>query len=182
MKLSEPIIEPVGECWPEWQIYAELAKRLGLGNDFWDGDYERCIDDLLAPSGITVAELKRNPDGVRRTVSRRPAKYYEEHGFDTPSGKVEIASSILAQHGHEPLPVYREPMESPLSRPDLAASFPLVLTSGARNINYTHSQFRQIQKLRQKSPEPLVEINPIDARERGIQSGDDVVEAPLEVV
>lgn len=175
MKLLEPIIEPVGECWPEWQIYAELAKRLGFGDEFWGGDYEKCIDHLLEPSGITVEELKRNPEGIRQTVPPRPDKYYEEHGFSTPSGKVEIYSSILEQHGYDPLPVYREPMESPISRPDLAVSYPLVLTSGARNINYTHSQFRNIQRLRQNSPEPLVEINPADAGIRSIRSGDEVV-------
>jgi len=168
----EPVIEPVGECWPEWKIYAEMAKRLGFGHEFWGGDYEKCINHVLEPSGITIEELKRNPAGVRRDVPPRPPKYYEKYGFSTPSGRVEISSSILKQHGHEPLPVYKEPMESPVSRPDLAELFPLVLTTGARDINYTHSQFRHITRLRKNSPEPLVEINPVDARLRNIQSGD----------
>ena len=172
VSLIEPVIEPVGESWPEWKIIFELGKKLGLGDEFWDGDFEKCLSYILEPSGITLEELRRNPEGIKYPVPPRPAKYYEKAGFQTPSGKVEISSSILAQHGHEPLPVYKEPMESPVSRPDLVSSFPLVMTSGARKLPFTHSQYQNIPQLRQMQPEPLVEINPSDAAPRGIKSGD----------
>jgi len=172
VSLIEPAIEPVGESWPEWKIYSELAKRLGFGDKFWDGDFEKCLSHILEPSGITLDELRKHPEGITYPISPRPAKYYEEAGFQTPSGKVEISSSILAEHGHEPLPVYKEPVESPVSRPDLAESFPLVMTTGARKPPFIHSQYRNIPKLRKMIPEPLIEINPSDASPRGIQSGD----------
>jgi anaerobic selenocysteine-containing dehydrogenase len=165
----------VGESWPEWKILLELARRLGLGDEFWDGDLEKCFSYILEPSGVTLEDLRRNPGGVAFTMPPRPARYYEKAGFKTPSGKVEISSSILAKHGYEPLPVYEEPMESPLSQPDLAASFPLVLTSGARHLAYAHSQFRNIPQLRKMAPEPLAEIHPSDASPRGVQSGDMVI-------
>lgn len=174
--LIEPAIEPVGQTWPEWKIYFELAKRLGLGDEFWNGDLEACFNYILQPSGITVDDLVRQPDGtVKRPVPSRPAKYYEQAGFQTPSGKVEICSSILAKHGHDPLPVYKEPAESPVSKPQLADSYPLVLTTGARMLPFTHSQFRNIPQLRQLMPDPLVDINPVDADVRGIKSGDIVM-------
>jgi len=175
ISLIEPAIEPVGESWPEWKIFFELGKRLGLGNELWDGDFEKCLSYILEPSGITLEDLRRNPEGIKYTMPSKPAKNYEKAGFQTPSGKVEISSSILAQHGYEPLPVYKEPMESPVSRPDLADSFPLVLTSGARLLPFVHSQYRNIPQLRQMVPEPLVEINPSDAKSRGINSGDMVI-------
>jgi len=87
---------------------------------------------------------------------------------------VEIASSILAQHGHDPLPSYEEPVVSPVSRPDLAESYPLVMTSGARTVIYTNSQYRQLKRLRRALPHALVEINPADAEERSIKTGDTV--------
>jgi anaerobic selenocysteine-containing dehydrogenase len=87
---------------------------------------------------------------------------------------VEISSSTLAEHGLDPLPVYKEPPESPLSRPDLAKKYPLVMSSGARVMAYTHSQFRNIPALRKLMPEPLVDINPTDASPRGIKTGDTV--------
>ncbi len=170
--LIEPAIEPIGESWPEWKIFSELAKRLGFGNEFWDGDFEKCLSYILEPSGITLENLRQHPEGIKYPVPPKPAKSYEQAGFQTPSGKIEISSSILAQHGHEALPVYKEPAESPVSRPDLVGSFPLVMTSGARNLAFTHSQFRNIPQLSKILPEPLVEINPSDAAPRGIQTGD----------
>jgi len=175
IRLIEPAIEPVEESWPEWKIFSELAKRLGFGHEFWDGDIEKCFSYILEPTGITLKELKKRPDGIQYPQSPRPAKYYEKAGFQTPSGKVEISSSILAEYGYESLPVYKEPVESPVSRPDLMQSFPLILTSGARTIYFTHSQHRNIPQLRKMVPEPLLEINPFDAEPRGIHSGDKVI-------
>lgn len=175
VNLVEPAIDPVGESWPEWKIFSELAKRLGFGDEFWNGDFERCVSHILEPSGISLEELKQHPEGIRFPITPRPPKHYEQKGFQTPSGKVEISSSILAKAGSEPLPVYKEPMESPVSRQDLVDSFPLVLTSGARTVQFTHSQHRNIPQLRQKVPEPLLEISPSDAEARGIQPGEMVV-------
>jgi len=175
IKLIEPAIEPVGESWPEWKIYSELAKRLGLGDLFWNGDFEKCANYILEPLDITYEDLKQHPEGIKRPLPPRPEKYYEKAGFQTPSGKVEITSATLAEHGLDALPVYKEPPESPISRPDLASSFPLIFTSGARTLAYTHSQFRNIPQLRKLMPEPLVDINPADAKPRGIKSGDTVI-------
>jgi anaerobic selenocysteine-containing dehydrogenase len=119
--------------------------------------------------------LKHHPEGIKWSPPSRAESSTKEISFQTPSGKLEIASSLLAEHGFEPLPVYKEPPESPVSRPDLAKSYPLVLTSGARVLAYTHSQFRNIARLRRLMPDPLVNINPTDASPRGIQSGDMVI-------
>ena len=174
IKLIQPAIEPAGESRTEWNIYSELAKRLGFGDLFWDGDFEKCVNHILEPLGISYAELKQNPDGIHHPPAMKVEKEYEKGGFKTPSRKVEIASSTLAEHGLDPLPVYKEPPESPVSRPDLAKSYPLVMTSGARVMAYTHSQYRNIPQLRKLMPEPLVDINPADAKARGIRSGDTV--------
>jgi anaerobic selenocysteine-containing dehydrogenase len=124
--------------------------------------------------GTTYEYLSQHPEGLPCPSSAKPEKYYEQSGFGTPSGKVEIASATLADQGIEPLPVYEEPADSPLSRPDLKESFPLVLTSGARVLAYTHSQFRNLKPLRKLVPEPVVDINPADAKPRGIKTGDEV--------
>ena len=179
IRLIEPYIEPLAESWPEWKIIFELARRLNLGGLFWDGNFERSLNQILEPSGSTVARLREHPEGVEYKESLRPERYYEQAGFQTASGKVEIFSHVLKEHGHDPLPVYQEPLESPLSRPDLAERFPLVLTSGARNIAFTHSQYRNIPRLRRITPEPIVQVNPVDAGPRGISSGEIVkVESP----
>ncbi len=173
-RLIEPAISPVGECRTEWDIFSSLAKRLGFGDLFWDGNFNKCADHIIEPMKITIADLKQNPRGVKLPTRPRPEKHYEQTGFQTPSGKVEIACETLTEHGLDALPVYREPPESPLSRPDLLEKYPLVMTSGARVMAYTHSQFRNIPRLRRLMPDPLVDINPTDAAPRGIKTGDSV--------
>ena len=98
-------------------------------------------------------------------------------GFATPTGKFEIASTILEEHGYDPLPVYTEPLESPLSQPELARKFPLVFNSGARVTTDFRSQFHGIDGLAKERPEPTVMLNPADAQVRGIAHGDPVIVA-----
>jgi anaerobic selenocysteine-containing dehydrogenase len=178
-KMIQPAIQPVGECRTEWDIYAALAERLGFGDLFWHGDFDKCVDHIMAPLNITATELRHQTIGIRVPVTPRPEKDYEKDGFRTASGKVEIASSVLAEHGLDPLPAYVEPPESPLSRPNLVGLYPLVMTSGARVMAYTHSQFRNIPRLRKLMPEPQVDINPSNAAWRNIKTGDTVTISSL---
>ena len=68
-------------------------------------------------------------------------------GFETPTGKFEIASTLLEEYGYDPLPRYVEPTESPASRPDLAARHPLVFNSGAHHNADLHSLHHSIPGL-----------------------------------
>lgn len=103
-----------------------------------------------------------------------------ETGFGTPTGKVEFVSTILEGSGHDGLPIYREPYWSPFSVPELAPSYPLVITTGARTRTYTHSQGRELEILRNQEPEPFLEIHRQAAAERGIEEGDPVrISSPL---
>ena len=78
----------------------------------------------------------------------------------TPTGKVELYSTIFEGCGLDPLPYFEEPPESPVSTPELTEEFPLVLTTGARVRAYFHSEHRQVQSLRKMNPDPLMEIHP----------------------
>ena len=121
---------------------------------------------------------------LRRLVFRKyPAMYrkYEGFmkGFMTPSKKVEIYSERLAQLGQPPLPVYEEPAESPVRRPDLARDYPLILIAGSKLEPYTHSMMRNIPSLHAEAPADVLEIHPRAAAELGIRDGDNVmVESP----
>ena len=75
---------------------------------------------------------------------------YQEQGFGTPSGKVEIFSTDLQTIGQSPLPEFRPP------RLDPTLEFPLVLTSAKTPI-YCHSQHRNLSRLRRVIPDPVVE-------------------------
>ena len=67
----------------------------------------------------------------------------------------------------QPLPEYVEPLISPLSRPDIAADYPLVLTN-AKFTTYIHSQLRGLSSLRKAAPEPSADIHPDTAEHYGI--------------
>ena len=93
-------------------------------------------------------------------------------GFDTPSGKFEIWSTVLEDYGYEPLPKYVEPKEGPVASPKLAQEFPLVFNSGARPHTDFRSQHHGIKGLAKDKPEPTVDLNLADAAERDIKTGD----------
>ncbi len=164
----------VEECWSDHKIIIELAKRLGLRQAFWDS-VEEYLDYVLAPSGMKWKEF------AEVGFLQAPLRYrkYEEEGFKTPSGKVELYSSILESWGFDPLPSYVEPPETPYSRPDLAEKYPLILTTGARSPYFFHSEYRQLSSLRELQPDPQVEIHPETAAALDIKDGDWVwIEAP----
>jgi anaerobic selenocysteine-containing dehydrogenase len=93
-------------------------------------------------------------------------------GFNTPTGKVELYSTLFEKAGLDPLPYYEEPPESPVSTPELAEEYPLILTTGAKVFAFFHSEQRQVPLLRQLNPDPIVEIHPDTAHELGISDGD----------
>jgi anaerobic selenocysteine-containing dehydrogenase len=168
--LKQKALEIQG-CWPDWKIMAELAKRLDLPEAFPWTDVEEAIDYQLSASGITVEQLKAQPGGIRFKDGETYRKYQQE-GLATPSGKVELFSQALAERGYEPLPVWEEPVESPVSRPEVARDFPLIGCSAGKTVNYVHSQYHHIPTLRKREPEPRVRLHPRDASERGIVDGE----------
>jgi anaerobic selenocysteine-containing dehydrogenase len=93
-------------------------------------------------------------------------------GFNTPTGKFEIRSSVLEEHGYDGLPVYTEPRESPGSNPALAGRYPLIFNSGSRVTTDFRSQHHGVLGLLKERPEPTVTMNTEDATERGIKTGD----------
>jgi anaerobic selenocysteine-containing dehydrogenase len=162
----------IGECWQDHKIFMELGKR--MGQQWWD-TVEDALDWLLEPSGLTWEEFKK----VGYLHGEQKYYKYKEKGFRTPTGKVEMSSTILERWGRDPLPKYTELAESPVSTPDLAEKYPYILNSGLRTMTYFHSANRQIPWLREIRPDPLVELHPETAAKHGIQEGDWVwIESP----
>ncbi len=173
-------VRPRGQALGDSELIFEMARALGLESQFWDGDIQASFDARLAELGLSFTDLPRSGAPVDVQITESRERGYLEHGFGTPTGKIEFVSTILENEGYEGLPVYREPHWSPVSTPDLASRYPLVLTSGARSRTYTHSQGRQLDTLRSHEPEPLAQMNPADAEARSIQDGEDVkLSSPL---
>jgi anaerobic selenocysteine-containing dehydrogenase len=170
VQLRRPLVAPRGEARSDLQIVFDLATRLGLGAHFWNGDIDEAFRHQLAPSGITLEELRAHPEGVRVPLTTRYRKYADT-GFATPSHKVELYSATLAAHDYSPLPAFEEPLTSPRSRKDLADRYPLVL-SCAKSLFFCETQHRQVAALRKSARDPQVEMHPSTAAARGITAGD----------
>jgi len=173
-----PQVEGQYDRRPDYDIWRGLGIRMGQ-EEYWPWP---TLKDALAyklePLGLgSFDEVMQKTGGVIR--STKEEKKYEKLGFGTPTGKVELYSTILEQMGYDPLPQYREPAESPISTPELAKDYPLILTTGARHLPFYHSEHRQIDSLRQQHPNPIVQINPEMASRLGIEDGDWVwIETP----
>jgi len=158
----------VGECKSDEEIFVELARRMKL--PVCTESVEEVLNSQLKAGGlgVTFAELKQ------KGFIKVPFKYrkYEEHGFKTPTGKIELYATRFEQMGYAPLPYFEEPPESPISRPDVAKDYPLVLTTGARISYYFNSEHRQIEKLRKAHRDPMADIHPDTAERHGIKKGD----------
>jgi anaerobic selenocysteine-containing dehydrogenase/ferredoxin-NADP reductase len=196
VQLRPRMVSPRGESRSDNDIVFDLACRLGMGEQFFDGSLERGWDHMLAPLGITVAALRQAEGGVRRrlahtdrkyaappaataspphgtdggeaTADGGPAAWPTVAGFATESRRVELYSELLLRHGYDPLPDHVEPADSPR---DGDARYPLVLTS-AKSGYYCHSQHRSLVSLRKRDPVPRVAMHPSLAQDRGIAAGD----------
>lgn len=162
----------VGEALPDTQIMIELGRALGFLDEFPTEDIEYYIDEDLKPSGITLAQLRENPEGV--VFGAIEYEKFKTAGFRAPGGKVNIYSEVLEENGFPPLPLWIEPIESPRSEPELAKDYPFVLFTGRSGPMFVHEQRRTIPWLREMQPEPYLWINTKTARELGIAEGEKV--------
>jgi len=145
------------ECWEQYNTVYDFINHLRLFNaeDFKDVCKEVYVQK---PAPYYKFEIGRSrPDG--------------QLGFNTPTGRVELYSTVFEKFGEDPLPYYMEPQYSPVSTPELTEKYPLVLTTGARSYAFFHSENRQIPFCRETNPDPIFEINPEDAKKYGVIDG-----------
>jgi anaerobic selenocysteine-containing dehydrogenase len=182
VRLREQVVKPVGEARNDVLIFAELANRLGLGQIYPQTEQE-VVTRAFANNPHVLQQLRDNPEGVNLPVAEPTYRKWErgllrpdgKPGFNTPSGKVEIASTLLSKHGYEALPVYVEPIEGPRQNPALFGRYPLILNTGARINSTFRSQHLNIPNLVKVQNKPEVLVNPVDAEIRGISDGDKVI-------
>ena len=165
-------VPPRGEARGDTELVFDMAQALGLRDTFWGGDIHASFDERLQTTGVGFHDLPEDGRSIDVAAPLSADRSYRSTGFSTPSGKVEFTSTELEKAGFDALPIYREPQWSPVSTPEIAKDYPLVLTSGARSRNYTHSQGRLLDTLKAREPDPRVQINPVDAAARAIGEGD----------
>lgn len=112
VSLRQPVVEPMYDSKPNWWISKELAKRLGLGALYPWNDPEEYLRARADASGLSFDTLK-----AKGVIVGKPEPGTTEEGvdltFDTPSGKIELYSSLMAEAGLDPMPDYQPPEEAP---------------------------------------------------------------------
>ncbi len=174
-----PCIEPEGECRADLEIMLELHRRLYPNSQKpgWASSADFITGQLSKMRGVDATY----EDLCEHVVGQYEIEYkkYEKGllrsdgspGFNTPTGRIELYSTVLQRLGDDPLPYYLEPKFSKVSRPDLAEEYPLTITTGARRFTSFHSENRQISRLRQIHRWPTALVNPVTAKEHGIEDG-----------
>jgi anaerobic selenocysteine-containing dehydrogenase len=158
--------DPPGEAWPDAKMINELAKRMGLGQHFYD-DWEESLDIMMADSGMTYKEFceKRVLNPTKHYLKDNPEGY-----FKTPSGKFEFHSQQMAQLGLSPMPTFRE-VATPRFGKKAHERYPLYMTNGKEGA-YFSSGYRHVEAMKKYKSEAVVEMNPKTAAHYGLTDGE----------
>ncbi len=155
---------PVGQARPDWEIFAEVGRRLGFADQFAFTNSAQVYAEFVQltrgrPCDVTGLSHERLssgpiqwpcPDSVDKPDASR---LYTDFRFHTPDGRARFSASYSRGLAEPPDPDY-----------------PLVLTTG-RLYGHWHTQTRtgRIAKIQQMHPNPFIEIHPRDASKLGIE-------------
>ncbi len=192
------VIEPLGESKTDFQVFTELAFRLGFGerynprakrdyflrNEETDEAYlEAWWHNVQHHQHVTMSWEEFKKRGIYKFKLDRPHVAFQDQvekgiPFQTPSGRIEIFSTVLAQtrdftrtqYGYPipAIPKWIEPWES-LNSPK-TAQFPFHMISPHPRWR-THSIFNNIPWLRETFSQELT-LNASDAKKLGVKTGD----------
>jgi anaerobic selenocysteine-containing dehydrogenase len=157
----DPAIPPLGESRPNWEVFRELATRMGIDHPFFRQGAQELLDALLARpaplrEGIDAAALAEG----RAVELALPAT---ARAFRTPSGRIEIENPRLAH----PLPTWLPTHEE-------EGRLPFRLMTGAA-LHGLNSSFRERPELVRREGGVKLMVNPVDAERRGISRAAQVV-------
>tara|TARA_B100001093_G_scaffold346589_1_gene331196 strand:- start:2209 stop:4299 length:2091 start_codon:yes stop_codon:yes gene_type:complete len=162
LTLSQKAVEPPIQASSTFEFWSDLGRRMGFAEHFpWDS-LEDLLDYRLSRSNRTFAQFEQTSYMEAPTPKFRK---YRKTGFATPSGKVELYSSILADLNFDPLPYFRE-------GPSPDKKYPYLVFTGVREDPFFQTGQRNISVLRSRCPEPKLYMHPIDVSREGFEEGE----------
>ena len=169
---SQRAIQPMYERRADYDFWRGLGLRMGQ-DEMWPWEnLEEANYYRIYPLGYGVSSYDEFVERHRFHFPPREYYKYGRVGFATPSGRIELVSSTLAELGYPAMPTYVGPSENEVDNPDVAKEYPLVLTTGGGFMPYHHSEHFQIKELRFLRHAPYMQINPATASKLGIQEDD----------
>lgn len=159
------VIDPPGECRPEYQYLKEVADLLGI-NDFPEPEpgrlLERSIKPLSEEKGITVDDLKSKGPILPKGFDSVP---WADRIFKTENGRYNFYSTKAEKEAAGGLPEYKKPFE--LSDSNLIAQgykYWFVTPHARESIHSTH-------RLPGNNHQPEAYIDPVTAEKEGLING-----------
>jgi molybdopterin guanine dinucleotide-containing S/N-oxide reductase-like protein len=183
LQMSAQAIDAVGECRPNVEVFRTLAGRMGFQDECFRQSVDEMIDVALDSEnpwlqGLGRERLEREGHvrlNFRKQLSDRSSQFpdlflpFAEGGFQTPSGKAELYSEPLKGLGLDPVIEFVPPSESRHSKQ--ANLFPLELLARKAD-NFLNTTFSNLPTVQEMEEMGLLEMNSVDACERGIRDGD----------
>lgn len=161
LQRADPVIPPQGEALPNTEIFRRLAAHFGFTDPIFAASDTELMDDAVDPDDPRMQGIRpsRIPTDRALAMTADGAEFvpFKNVFPNTPSGKVELASTYLETKYGARLPSYR-PVES---------RYPLMLISPAsdRRITSTFGGLAGSDKT------PPLEMHPDDARARRLRDG-----------
>lgn len=154
-----------------------LKQLLHIGDPHADANvrgltWEQITKNTIFPGAKTVDLVENQPMGAfHLNTSTLPYVPFYSKEFPTKSGKIEFYVEMLVPFDQEVCD-HKEPVEASPDNP-LFSKYPLVFLSTHTRFR-THSQFADLPTLKEINNGGMgfLEINPADAKKRGIASGD----------
>ncbi|UWG98230.1 molybdopterin-dependent oxidoreductase [Dehalobacter sp. DCM] len=169
---SQRAIQPMYERRNDYNFWKDLGVALGQAEHWPWETVEDAYFAKIEPLGYGTENYDQFVEWYRFHFPEREYQKYLRQGFATPSGKVELYSSILEELGYPPMPEYTGPAENENDNPELAQEYPLVLSTGNGFMPFHHSEHFNIRSVRYINHEPHFQINPETAKEYGIKEND----------
>jgi len=163
LQRTEAVIAPVGEALSNMEIFRRLARRFGFGEPEFSATDEELMDDAMDAVDPRLGGTPPSRVPTDRALALRfngsDAEFLKTTFPATPSGRIELQSSMLAAEYGQALPDYEAP-QSP---------WPLALLTPASD-QRTSSTFGNLEP----SDTTRLDMHPADAAARGIADGDRV--------
>jgi thiosulfate reductase/polysulfide reductase chain A len=161
--MRDQTIAPRFDSRPAWWIFREILRRMEIKDVLDFETIEELWNYQLEGTGVTVAEMRQT--GVVPLASAPRLTPRDDLTFPTPSGKIEIDSTLLQEAGLPSLPPYT-PKTAPVDD-----RFNLLF---GRTATLAHGQSLNNPLLNEIAPEQVLWIHPDRARPLGIGDGDEV--------
>ncbi|MFW9974750.1 MAG: molybdopterin-dependent oxidoreductase [Candidatus Thorarchaeota archaeon] len=143
VQYAPKLVEPLGEVKSELDIWKGVSEKLSLGEYFQLSELDAIKLALQSEDckDINFELLLEKPEGIR---TRSPAIPFIDRKFATQTGKIELYSTELKNQGFDPLPFHEEPVESPVSSPEVFKEYPFIMITG-RLRERLHSQYTTLE-------------------------------------